>query len=138
MTRVQDLLDAHGLRKTNIREEVLQLFVAKERALSKRHLEEALGEVDRITLYRTLKSFEQKGIIHKALDGTDTPKYALCPEHCTAQAHKHQHAHFHCKSCQDTFCVEEVEMPSLSAIQGHHVDQVELVVQGVCSNCRQA
>ena len=137
MSRVHDLLDAHGLRKTSIREDVLKLFVEKERALSKRHLEDSLGEVDRITLYRTLKSFEEKGIIHQALDGTDTPKYALCPEHCTAHAHHHQHAHFHCKNCQDTFCVDEIELPSLSAVQGHQVDQIELVVQGLCADCRQ-
>jgi Fur family ferric uptake transcriptional regulator len=137
MSRVNTVLDSHGLRKTQIREQVLGLFIAKEKALSKQDIESELGNLDRITLYRTLKAFEEKGIIHQAIDGTDTSKYALCPAHCSVQAHRHQHAHFHCRNCEDTFCVDEIDMPSLTAIQGHQVDQVELIVQGICADCRQ-
>lgn len=136
MSRVQAILDSHGLRKTSIREQVLSFFVEKDRALSKQDIEHSLGSVDRITLYRTLKSFEEKGIIHLAIDGTEVSKYALCPTHCTAEAHQHQHAHFHCRNCEDTFCVDQIQMPDIGAIQGHQVDQVELIVQGVCAECR--
>lgn len=136
MSRVHALLDAHRLRKTHIREQVLGLFIDQSKALSKQDIERQLGEVDRITLYRTLKSFEENGIIHQAIDGTDVSKYALCPSHCGPDHHQHHHAHFHCRNCQDTFCIDEVDLALTPNIQGHQVDQVEVIVQGVCAECR--
>jgi Fur family ferric uptake transcriptional regulator len=136
VTQVGEILHEKGLRRTNIREQILTLFLRQDRALSKSDVETHLGEIDRITLYRTLKAFEEKGIIHQALDGTDNPKYALCPEECGSEEHQHNHAHFHCRNCNDTFCIDDVSLPNFRELKGHRVDQVELVVQGVCEGCQ--
>jgi len=72
------LLIRYELRKTNIRKEVLESFISSEgRALSHSQLELMLEDTDRVTLYRTLKTFEQKGIIHQAVDGSGIMKFAL-------------------------------------------------------------
>ncbi len=130
-----ELLTAHHLRKTQFRERVLHIFLKFNRALSPKDIEEELLESDRITLYRTLKTFEEKGLIHKAIDGSDRPKYALCSGHCDVHAHHDYHAHFHCESCGRTFCVEEVQAPELEAPAGFVVEHTYLIINGRCASC---
>ncbi|MFZ1456094.1 MAG: transcriptional repressor, partial [Saprospiraceae bacterium] len=83
MISPEKILKKHHLRHTPFRAEVLQIFANAGKALSSHDIESQLSDADRITLYRTLKSFEEKGIIHKAIDGTITQKYAICEAHCT-------------------------------------------------------
>ena len=66
---VVTLLKHHDLRLTQVRKEVLSVFLKKEQALSQSDIEENVGQIDRITLYRTLRSFEDNGLIHRAIDG---------------------------------------------------------------------
>ncbi len=61
----EELLDKHHLKKTAPRLKVLSLLSKKEVATSQPDLESVLNDVDRVTLYRILIAFEEKGIIHK-------------------------------------------------------------------------
>ena len=98
------ILKESGLRMTEVRKKVLALFLASKNALSLPTIESSFEKLDRITLYRTLKAFENKGIIHKAIDGTNNPKYALCKKKTDTREHHENHAHFHCTSCKKTIC----------------------------------
>jgi Fur family ferric uptake transcriptional regulator len=128
------ILKERGLRNTSIRKEVLSIFLAEEKALSKNDIEEHFEDIDRITLYRTIKAFEEKGIIHEAVDGTATSRYALC-EGCTTHSHVHEHAHFHCNECGNTYCLEKVSPPDISKLKDVLVQDVELVLKGTCADC---
>lgn len=130
------LLEKHNLRRTNMRKQVLQLFLqAKSKALSNSDLEKALNKPDRITLYRTLKTFEKRGLIHQAVDGSGTTKYALCSDTCTEHEHHDEHAHFHCNKCGDTICLDEKVKPQVKVPAGFEVTQTYLVLEGKCENC---
>lgn len=131
----EQLLKKRGLRRTQARKRILDLFINEERALSKQDIEEELASMDRITLYRTLKSFENSGLIHEAIDGTALTKYALCEEHCTDEEHQHNHAHFHCVKCGITFCVDQVHIPKVSTPKDLVIKDVELVLRGLCEGC---
>jgi len=136
MERVDLLLDKHKLKKTPLRRRVLSLFMNKNgKAISNQELEGLLQDADRITLYRTLKSFEKKGIIHEAIDGTNSAKFALCHAECTEHNHVDNHAHFHCTDCGETSCLESLEMPEYKLPEKYKVDDVILVINGKCSNC---
>ena len=132
---IDNLLQQHRLRKTEMRREVLALFVNSTEALSSQFIETALGDVDRVTLYRTLRSFEEKGLIHKAVDGTDIAKYALCHDHCTEEHHNHNHAHFHCDQCNKTLCLDSVHLPKLKIPRGYKVSGSQLILNGLCDQC---
>lgn len=141
MSKVKDivaqadkLLRQRKLRNTKARNDILQVFLRVDKALSKNDIESHFKEIDRITLYRTLKIFEEKGIIHEAIDGTATPRYALC-EDCDAGEHMHHHAHFHCKECGSTYCIDEIAPPDISAVKRVKIQDVELVLKGICENC---
>lgn len=132
---VEQLLETHGLRKTSVRTRVLEIFIAAKEALSHHDIESNFDQVDRITLYRTLKTFEDKGLIHKAIDGSDKPKYALCQSGCDEHEHHDHHAHFHCDDCGKTYCLEEIEAPAVKTPGGFKVATTHLVVTGQCETC---
>jgi len=139
MNKALDILVENGLRKTAMRQSVLEIFLDSDIAISQQLIETSLekqfDKVDRITIYRTLKTFEQKGIIHKAIDGTHTPKYALCVDDCTEHEHHDTHAHFHCDDCSKTYCIEELEAPKIKAPKGFKVKSTHLVINGLCNDC---
>ena len=66
------LLHQHQLRKTPVRKEVLDVFLSRSEAVSQQYIEQHFDAIDRVTLYRTLKTFEQKGIIHVRMAATST------------------------------------------------------------------
>ena len=135
MEHVLALLKKNGLRATPVRKELLQMFMNAKNALSNHDIENKMSDIDRVTLYRTLKSFQEKGIIHRAYDNTDTAKYAACSDHCDAHAHHDEHLHFHCSSCDNTFCVDEIPIPKLEMPQGFTAKSTNIVVEGTCGEC---
>lgn len=89
---------------------------------------------DRVTLYRTLKIFLDKGLLHKVLDDTGGLKYALCKE-CTEENHFHDHVHFKCVKCNKTTCIDELEVPHFNLPRGYEKHELNLLVQGICPQC---
>ncbi|NRA48209.1 MAG: transcriptional repressor [Phaeodactylibacter sp.] len=139
MVREEDILqklESHNLRKTSFRKEVLELFMASEgEALSNQQLEAQLNNPDRITLYRTIKAFEDKGLIHLAVDSGGISRYALCLEDCTTRSHQDKHAHFQCTMCGKTICLEGEVTIQAKAPKGYVVERENLILEGHCSAC---
>lgn len=133
---VIDLLKSHQLRSTAVRKQVLELFLQSKHAIGKINIEQELEEIDRITLYRTLRTFEQKGIIHQAMDGSGKTKYALCSHKCDEHKHHDHHAHFHCKSCKKTICMDEISLPKLAIPEGYQIESAQLILSGKCNECK--
>jgi len=130
------LLKEHNLRNTSCREEVLDFFLEKDAALSHSDLETRLSaSFDRVTLYRTLKTFLDAGLIHKVLDDEGGAKYALCKSHCTDDHHQDNHVHFKCTNCGTTSCLDHVTIPLVSLPDGYQKTDVYLLVQGICRMC---
>jgi Fur family transcriptional regulator, ferric uptake regulator len=129
------LLKEFDLRTTASRQEILQLFLRKPYALSHGDIErEISNELDRVTVYRTLKTFLDKGLIHKVLDDEGSLKYALCNDACATGGHHHNHVHFKCTQCGQTNCLD-VEIPSVRLPKGYKPDEINLLIQGVCQQC---
>ena len=130
------LLKQHQLRCTNCRLEILSLFFEKKVALSHSDIEERISDnIDRVSIYRTLKTFLDKGILHKVLDDTGTIKYALCT-HCSEDEHNHEHLHFKCIICLRTFCFNEIDIPNINLPKGYKVIESNMLVQGICRECQ--
>lgn len=80
-------------KPTSMRILVYDFLAAQKVALSLSEIEEQLHFADRITIYRTLKTFEEKGIIHGVQENSTT-KYILCSDDCGEDTHKDWHLHF--------------------------------------------
>jgi Fur family ferric uptake transcriptional regulator len=104
---MEKLLKNRNIRITPFRIEVLEVFNSFENAIDLSQLEQSLGDFDRITLYRTLKTFQEKGLIHEIVMTGEIKKYALCEESCGDNHHHHQHnhLHFYCKSCEEILLI---------------------------------
>ena len=129
------LLKDFRLRTTQTRQEILHLFLRSDYALSHGDIEKEVdSSLDRVTVYRTLKTFLDKGLIHKVLDDAGGMKYALCNEACSTANHHHDHVHFKCTKCGQTNCLQ-VEIPGIKLPAGYQARELNLLIQGVCSNC---
>lgn len=122
-----------NIRLTPFRQRVLDLFNQKSTAQNLKDIEQKLVKFDRITLYRTLKLFVEKGILHEIILPHDK-KYALCKDDCGESGHNHEHLHFHCSVCDNTLCLESNLMPV--NLKGFRVESTELNVFGICKNCQ--
>jgi len=133
--KVLKLLNQSDLRITAVRKDVLSVFLNADCAITTATIESALYQIDRITLYRTLKSFEEKGLIHSINDGSHNTKYALCEGHCDEDHHHDEHVHFHCQLCENTFCLEGVYVPKVTLPTGFKINQTDMIVNGICEKC---
>lgn len=131
----EETLKKHGLRHTVFRAQMLEIFQHSRYALAQTDVEGMLDQFDRITLYRTLKSFEEKGLIHKISDTNGIAKYALCEGTCDEDHHHDQHVHFHCDQCGKSFCIEEITVPAVQIPEGYTVISSDMMVHGVCKDC---
>lgn len=134
-TKIKDLLKSHQLRSTSIRKRVLALFLETKYAIGKSNIEQAVEEIDRITLYRTLRTFEQKGIIHEVIDGSGKMKYAIGSHECNEHLKHNNHAHFHCVECEKTICMQDVHLPELKIPVDFKVESTQVLLSGKCSEC---
>ena len=133
---IADLLHAHGLRRTPIRTEMLALFIKHDIALSASDIIAKMKlHLDRVTVYRALSSFEERGILHRASEDERGVKYALCGQHCPNEPHTDQHAHFICQECQQTYCLEEVKVPRVAVSDEFSVDRSNYTLSGTCKTC---
>lgn len=135
MINPHSILQSHKLRITDCRLEIIREFLDKQVALAHSDLEESLdNQFDRVTIYRTLKTFVDKDVIHKVLDDTGGAKYALC-SHDEDQEHSHEHVHFKCEICGETTCLEDIILPQVKLPSGFQKKEMSLLVQGVCEKC---
>jgi Fur family transcriptional regulator, ferric uptake regulator len=131
----ETLLRRAELRVTPARLQVLTTFLRYEYALPHSELETLVPECDRVTLYRTLGTFTEKGLLHRVPDDAGATKYALCAEHCAQHLHADNHVHFKCTHCGKTECLEGVRIPDLNLPDGYRVLETSLLVQGLCKPC---
>ena len=136
MKEVDKILEQKAVRITPMRQLLLEYFLRNQQTFGLQELEKAFPKSDRITMYRTLKTFEENGIIHSIDNGTNEVKYALCKEHCTPAHHIDQHPHFHCSECNQIVCLENVFIPSIELPEGYAANEINMTIKGTCKNCQ--
>jgi Fur family ferric uptake transcriptional regulator len=137
-TRVDDLLRRNSLSVTESRKKILNLFLNVQGALAHGDIERKAGEkFDRVTVYRTLQTFVEKGIIHTIPTTDNSVRYALCKDNCTEGHHHDDNVHFICLQCGATLCLEDVMVPEIKMRKGFSVNEIEVVVKGICLDCHQ-
>jgi Fur family ferric uptake transcriptional regulator len=135
------LLQAKKLRLTKPRITVLEFFQAHiGRAISIKELLDSFSEnIDKVTLYRTLHTFEDSGLIHRIFEDTGLEKYALCvgtcDDHHNHDEHNHSHVHFKCEKCQETNCISEFKLPEIQLPAGYQTKSTNFIVLGFCPKC---
>ena len=132
----EEVLASKSLKKTAVRLRVLEVLSDSDIALSQNQLEDKFAnQIDRTTLYRTLKLYEEKGIIHRIYNSFGEAKYATCHDHCKEHAHSDHHLHFNCLKCKGTFCINQIEVPTFKLPAGMLALHYNFSVEGFCEKC---
>jgi Fur family transcriptional regulator, ferric uptake regulator len=129
------LVRAAGGRATPARTAVLGLLRSVPQPLTQREVEDALTEAghafDRVTLYRALEWLEANGLAHK-ISGEDR----VWRFRSSGDGH-HEHAHFQCRACGSTICLDGVAPPpAAKAPRGYRVESSVLTLRGLCPACK--
>lgn len=133
---VEHHLKDHDLRVTDIRKRIYEYLVKMDVAVSHAELELVFSnEFDRVTIYRTLNTFLDKGILHKIPTDSGSAKYALCKDHCTTDEHIDDHVHFKCTKCEQVVCLHDLEIPNVELPQNFKAQNAVLMYEGLCDKC---
>lgn len=132
------ILKNSGLSVTSSRKKILEVFLNANTALEHQDIEKIATQYDRVTIYRTLQTFLDKGIIHPIPTTDNSIKYAVCSETCVKTGHHHDnHVHFFCDKCGKTECLDDVAIPSVILPSGYDTHEINMVVNGTCKTCRE-
>jgi Fur family transcriptional regulator, ferric uptake regulator len=135
-SQLENILKRNQLSVTGSRKKILYLFLAQQGALAHGDIEKKAGEkFDRVTIYRTLQTFVDKGIIHVIPTADNSILYALCKDECTEGHHHDHHVHFVCDKCGNTYCLDDVVTPELNLPSGYAARHIEVVAEGICKEC---
>jgi len=136
MNEVLQILKKNSLSVTEGRKKILELFIVSEGALAHADIEkQTSNNFDRVTVYRTLQTFVEKGIIHQIPTTDNSVLYALCRHNCAQGHHHDNHVHFICSNCDKTICLDDVTVPHVKLPEGFTPAQAAMVVTGICIDC---
>lgn len=136
-SKVKDFLAECGIKTTSNRVALLTLFLHSPQALTAPEVMAALGQerrVNKVTVYRMLSLFAQRGVLRKLSLAGRAGYFELA-----AGPHL-SHPHFQCQQCGEVQCLEPVDLDQvLAVVRGHGgnlAERVEIRVEGVCHKCR--
>lgn len=123
-------LRAHGLRMTAQRQQVADA-VARLVHATPDQVAELVPDVDLTTVYRTLETLEQIGLLAHTHLGHGPASYRLATD---------DHLHVVCHSCSTVVSappgLADELIERLAAERGFAVDRSHLTVFGTCADCR--
>ena len=121
-----------GMKRTHGRKLLLNILLTSQRPLTHHEIAQSMKSVDRVTVYRMLNQFEQKGVVHKIDSRDRTWRFAVC-----SHGHKeHCHPHFSCNRCGKTECLSDVPLPRWQKFKkGYRVENQEVYIHGLCADC---
>jgi Fur family transcriptional regulator, ferric uptake regulator len=142
--RSESAIRATGERVTQPRVAVLSALLTFNHAASHLELAAAIGRshaIDRVTVYRVLDWLVGAGLAHRIagddrvwrfvanLDSDSTAISSKPPSH-------HQHAHFTCNACGQTFCLDAVQPKvNVKLPAGFTSSEVDVKLRGRCAQC---
>jgi Fur family ferric uptake transcriptional regulator len=133
----EEMLNQRGIAPTAMRLLVLDELRRVNTARSLADLEAHMERADKVTIYRTLKTFVKHKLVHSIDDGSGSVKYALCASGCECRP-EDIHAHFHCNQCDKTLCLIDYHLPVVSLPDKFRITGMSLVLNGFCANCAPA
>lgn len=142
LSELQLRLKECGMDATDARIRILTVFVTEKRALSAQDILESLrshGPFDKVTLYRTLDLFADKGVIQRHSAGDRSFRY------CMSSASHSTHSHFYCTKCGRMDCLpsqthqlEQLHRAELTPLLPGRIEAIEIRLDGICDACLSA
>ncbi|MFJ8063017.1 Fur family transcriptional regulator [Psychrobacillus sp. NPDC096426] len=128
-----DILKKEGFKKTDKREQILEIFSQTEKYITARDiLDVMMAEhpgMSYDTIYRNLSTFVELGILEET-ELTGEKHFRM---QCEAD---HHHHHFICMSCGNIKEIHYCPMETLqNAIPGYEIENHKFEIYGNCPKC---
>jgi len=122
------------MRRTRAREAVLAALDSTGRPMTRQEIatKTTPGDIDKVTMYRTLTALTGAGLLHTVLDADGVARFCV---NRAARGCPGGHAHFQCLECGEMRCIHEQRVPRISIRGVAVVKTKQLVAYGVCSRC---
>lgn len=131
----EEILQHHNIRPTANRILVYRAIQHRSETFSLADVESWLPDMERSSIFRSLRLFTEHNLLHEIADGSGSEKYCLC--RCD-DAHHLNHIHFACTQCGTTYCLEDQTIPIVTLPQGFLPNEYEYIVKGICPRCNAA
>jgi len=132
--QARKMLKTAHLYCTKGRVAVLNVLIKANKPLKQAQIARGLGKdhFDRVSIYRTLESLTEVGLVHKAYIEKRAAHFELA-HHCT----KNQcHPHFTCIRCGNTHCLMGMSLPMVkSPHKGFIILRQQVRLEGLCPAC---
>lgn len=131
----EDILEEHGIKPTANRIVVAKALAGAMTPMSLAELERKILSIDKSGIFRTLTLFHEHHLVHVIEGGSEGVKYELCHSH----DHDHDedlHPHFYCEQCQKTYCLDNQGLPDIDLPDGFEPHSANLIIKGICPDCR--
>ena len=132
--KTEELLHSASLRRTGPRMAVLAVLLQARKPQTAFQIAASLAPVgpNKVTIYRTLESFLNAGLVHKAFLQEKTWYFELAHNCTESQCHPH----FTCGHCGSTHCLTEMTLPmAKSPHKGFVIHRQQVQLEGLCPKC---
>lgn len=132
--KVRELLRTAKLRRTGPRIAILGVLLRARRPQTAEQIAAKLpaAAANRVTIYRTLESFVEAGLVHKAFLDERTWHFELAGN-CTDEQ---CHPHFTCTNCGVTRCLVGLSVPVVKGLEeGFVAYRQQIRLEGLCPAC---
>ena len=133
--KVDKLLSSVKLKRTGPRRTILGALLAVGKPQTAEEIASAIskGCPNKVTVYRTLGSLVDAGLVHRAFFDERSRHYELADKCSESQCHPH----FVCTDCGQTRCLPEVSVPmTLNPPAGFVIHRQQVRLEGLCPECR--
>lgn len=134
VSKIEEILQGHGIKPTSNRIVVLRELTSAERPMSLTELEYKILSIDKSGIFRALSVFKEHHLVHVLEDGGDGVRYEFCRSH-SDDVDDDLHAHFYCERCRQTFCLEDIAVPQVELPGGYEAVSVNYMIKGICPEC---
>ena len=128
-----DILKSYDQRTTDNRIALLELLMDSRKAFTLADIEDELTvPMDRVTIYRTLNTFESIGLFKKMVDHR-----GVCIYMYNHEDHKglNTHPHLRCKNCGKVVCLPSLPEAYLNQLRQFNIDEMYFLMEGTCKEC---
>lgn len=129
------LLEEHGIKPTANRILVVRALASSMQPLSLAELERRIMTIDKSNVFRALLLFREHHLVHAIEGSGDGTRYELCHSHCEDHD-EDQHPHFFCEVCQQTYCLDYMDLPEVNLPSGFELHAVNYILKGLCPHCQ--
>ena len=132
-------LQKAGISKTSQRLAVLDILFKATTPLSVNAIRQALeteSNIDKVTVYRILSLFRQRGIIREIASAGGANYFEM------ATLENPLHPHFSCRNCGAFTCLAPLSFTQAPELilpkDDYSIDHIEINISGLCACCRNA